>query len=355
MNIVRYEPHHFDALRDAALSVDPLASLAHRPFVDYYYAGQPWCSLFLALDEQGRVLATQGVEQMPFVHEGRTLTVGCGSNFHSFRPGAGAFLFLRCLEGCPLALIFGGSEDTHRILQRRKWLYFDPVDSFQLNRSYDAAPNDTPLRRLAKRTLERFGRRSLATFAHRVPATIRGRMSVHEEPLFSNDLLPRRTPFSFRFAPGADYLNWRYNTGLSFVRYRLFRILDSGRTSGYVVLNDTAGQLVLAHCDGEDAESLAYGIMLSMMEAARADTEPRSAMLVTSHVAMRAVFERLGFHPGRQGRLLALRGGGASMPTPPDTAKWLINFGWGDNGLRAPFLDQPGLTSVHSASPAEGP
>ena len=340
MNIVPYEPHHFNALRAAALSVDPLASLAHRPFVDYYYAGQPWCSLFLALDEDGHVLATQGVEQMPFVHDGQVLTVGCGSNFHSFRPGAGAFLFLRCLEGCPLALIFGGSDDTHQILRRRKLSYFDPAMPLFLNRHYDAVATDTPLRRLAKRALERFGRRPLAAFGSRVPSAVSRTLSVREEQSYGEDLLPRRTPFTFRFAPGPDYLNWRYNTRLPFVRYRLFRVLDGPETSGYVVLNDAPGQLVLAHCDGDDPETLAYGAMLSMVTAARDDAEPRSAMLVTSHAAMREVFERLGFKPGRQGRLLALGGRGGGMPPPPDTSSWLINFEWGDNGLRAPFLDQ---------------
>ena len=43
----------------------------------------------------------------------------------------------------------------------------------------------------------------------------------------------------------ADYLRWRYDPTLPFVRYRCFRIADeTDRSRGYVVLNDQDAQLV---------------------------------------------------------------------------------------------------------------
>lgn len=49
-------------------------------------------------------------------------------------------------------------------------------------------------------------------------------------------MLPGHSPFTFRFAPRVEYLNWRYNLSLSFVRYRLFRILAGARSIGYIIL-----------------------------------------------------------------------------------------------------------------------
>ena len=57
--------------------------------------------------------------------------------------------------------------------------------------------------------------------------------------------------------------DWVY----SFVRYRLYRILRRGEPCGYVILNDLRDRLMVAHCDGDDAEAIVSGVLLSVVDA----------------------------------------------------------------------------------------
>jgi hypothetical protein len=169
-----------------------------------------------------------------------------------------------------------------------------------------------------------------------IPATL----STREERDYTQDLLPRRSPFRFRFAPSPAYLTWRYNTSLSFVRYRLFRILEHQCTVGYVVLNDSPQRILVAQCDGEDAETLAYGVLLSVLQATHGDRELRPVSLVSSHPRMQAIYERFGFRRHRRDRSFALGLRGGKLQVDPDTSNWHVNHDWGDEGLFGPFLDQ---------------
>ena len=257
MRLTEYTPDAFDALRAAAERLG-VAGLRHRPFVDHYYAGNPWCKLHLLTAADGSVAGAIGVDSMRFAAGDRRMTLGFATNFHAAQPGAGGYLYLHWMKTSPFGLVFGGSEDTHRILRRQGWTYFPRVKTLVLNRAYAARPGESAWRRLAKRVLTRFRRRPADRFAARVPALAVERITVHEEDRFTEDMPPRTSPFAFRFAPEVDYLNWRYRTGLSFVRYRVFRVRTEGRTSGYVVLNDAPDRLAVAQCDGESATDLAY-------------------------------------------------------------------------------------------------
>src|SRR5262249_52088042 len=147
-----------------------------------------------------------------------------GTNYHSLQPGAGGFLYRQWLKNCQLAISLGGSEDAHRILKNQKWPYFDGVKRLCLNKAYEAYPGDPPLKRGAKWLARYTMRQVIGKYASRIPGSVRNRIQVREETAYCDDLLPEKSPFEFRFAPGADYLNWRYRLGMPFIRYRLFRI-----------------------------------------------------------------------------------------------------------------------------------
>lgn len=342
MKIIKYSPDKFAALSRAVASRRPESALLHRPFVDYYYATESWCWLLVALDRNDEVVGTLGVDRMEFESESGAMTLGFGSNYNSFLPGVGSFLFLRRLQECPLGLVFWSTADTQKLIKAMGWTYFDDIRRHYLNYTYPSFPKDPAWRKAAKAVLRSLPRKNIGNYASRLEAAATARVSVHPERSFSADMLPRSSPFTFRFAPTLDYLNWRYNTQLPFVRYRLFRIVADQRTAGYVVLNDRPDRLVVAQCDGVDPVTLAYGVMSSIVEAGKDDKTPRTVMLTSSHHSMRKLYRAFGFRMSSADECFAVGGYKQDVPLHPDTSAWLVNFDWGNNELQRPFLDQIG-------------
>jgi hypothetical protein len=341
VRIVEYRPEHFELVRSAAERMG-VEALSHRPFVDHYYTAGQWCRLYLAMVDEATLGATIGFELMPFEYQGRPLTLGLGTNFHSLEPGSGGHLFMQWIKRCEVGFVFGGTADTHRILGHQKWTYFQGVRTYYLNPTYRREENDTALRVLAKWTARRLTPRvDLRRRVRQIGEDGGAGIAVREEREYDASLLPDRSPFTLRFAPSVEYLRWRYDTRLSFVRYRPFRILASGSTAGYVILNDAPDRLIVAQCDARDPAILARGVLLALAEAAREDRRPREMMLTCSHAGMQRLFEQFGLVTNRRwDRSFVLGLNRTKIQISPDTSGWLVNFDWGDNGLRAPFLDQ---------------
>jgi hypothetical protein len=302
--------------------------------VNHYYASSPWCRLYLLVSRDHDVQAVLGLERMPFRYGSQEITVGFATNYHSLERGAGGFLFLHWMKNCDLGISFGGSEDTHRIIRSRRWPYFDGVREYLLNNPYETYAGQPVWKRAAKWIARHSTRRPIGSFASKVPPHVRDGISVEEESIYSDDLLPKRSPFEFRLAPSAEYLAWRYNTQLSFVRYRLFRIVAGRRSVGYVILNEKPDRLLIAQCDGDDAEMLAWGVLMSIVKVGALDRFPRTVLLTCCHPGMQRIYRRFGFqagasHPFALGPVR--RGLGPKAGSTP--SNWLINCDWGDNGL----------------------
>jgi hypothetical protein len=336
VRLAEYTPDRFASLKQFADRIPGRLNLTHRPFVDYYYTGNPWCRLFLALAPDGSVQGTIGVDEMCFASGTREMRIGFGSNYYSLQPGAGGYLYVQWMKQCPYGIVFGGSDDTHRILEKQRWTYFHGVRDMYLNRKFNVYPGEAFWRVAAKAILRRTHRRRLLQFRSRIPPEAAG-ISVSEEADFSVDMLPAQSPFTFRFAPTVAYLRWRYNTRLEFVRYRLFRITSEGKSLGYVILNESPDRIYVAQCDGVNASILAYGVLRSILEAGKSDEKPRMVQLNSSHSEMCRIFETFGFHSEPRECRFALGALRESVDVPPDTSNWLINLDWGDNGLRPPF------------------
>ena len=325
-------------MRAAAASVDN-SGLQHRAFVNHYYASSPFCRLYLAIGSGSAIVGILGVETMPFQHEGRERRLGFGSNFHALKPGAGGLLLLQWLRSCEFGLAFGGSESSLRIFRSQNWVEYPGMRLWYLNRPFTTWKGEPSWKVLAKKAAGWKLRRPIKEYARNLPSCARD-VSVEEEREYSDDLLPSRSPFSFRFAPSRKHLEWRYALGLSFVRYRLFRILRGGRTEGYVVLNDQPRQILVSQCDGSDAEVLACGILHAVLKLGSEGDPSRTVLLTSSHPRMERLFHEFGFrNDGSRDFLI-----GGLRKTSPDigteTSNWLVNFDLGDNGLRSPFLDE---------------
>lgn len=344
MRLLTYSPQHFEAVRTFAIRAG-VPILAHRPFVDYYYAARDSCKLYLFMENDHSVIGTLGIELLRFEYCGQEIIAGVGTNYHVSRSGAGGYLFLHWMKTCPFSLEFGGSEDVHRIISQQRWKYFKGIKTYVLSSDYPVNPGNTWLHAAAKWVLRRARRRNVREYSSRIAREALTSISVREERGYTQDLLTWKSPFVFRLAPSIDYLEWRYNLALPFVRYRLFRVLTQGRTLGYVVLSDFPNRIVVAQCDGDDPWGLAYGALLSLLEVARDDQKPRTVLLNCSHVQMQPVYEQFGFRTGSKDFPFALGSLRQKIDISCDTSRWLVNFDWGDHGLVGSVpLENPGPT-----------
>ena len=346
--VIRYEPAAFEALREAVAPLGRSLALQHRPFVDYYYASRDSCALFLFLDSHGAITGTIGVELMPFRAGPRDIVFGFSSNFNALRPGVGAYLYTTWMRSCEIGINFGGSPDFHRLIRGQGWTYLPWPKVYYLNVPFTARDGDPWWLKAAKRGASWCVQHSVARGAQRLDAAELERVAVREEHAYDESLVPLRSPFALRFAPGVDYLRWRYALDLPFVTYRLFRVLDDGRSTGYVVVKD-GDPVLIAHCDGEDPVTLAHGVLLALRCVSHGDARPRGVLLAAAHPRMVAVYRRFGFRLKRPARPFALGAFRRDLDVPAATARWHVGLDVGDNGLRPPFRDQmsrPGTPAV---------
>lgn len=352
MPIVEYAPELFGALQQMVAKLKGIMNLAHRPFVDYYYASHGRCRLYLYLSDSGTVLGTLGRELVRFEYKSEAITVRFGSNWYSLSRGVGHQLSTFSDESNlnSTATMLMASKAALLRMRRRGWIFIEGVRGYFLNGPCSLNPGHSWWRRRANSMIRSVAGMKISNYASRIPSNVIAGIAVREERSYSQDLLPSRCPFSFRLASTVEYLSWRYNLSLSFVRYRLFRIVVQGRSVGYVILNESREQIIVAQCDGEDSKALAYGILLSILEIARDDQKPRTVFLACCHRNMCQVFESFGFRqrPGQGDLPFAFRTPPPRFETAPDISNWLINYDWADNGLLAPFLDQVKDTSRYS-------
>jgi hypothetical protein len=337
VKLVTYTPDHFPLVARAAASASGASSLGHRPFVDYYYATRDWCRLYFVLDRD-EVQAMIGIEQVPFEYEGTPVTLACGSNLATVHGGAGGLLFLHWVRSGEFTCVFGGSDDMHRLVRSQRWTYFHGIRVLRLNRSYVARADEAWWRAAAKRIAQTL--RPRVDVARRARAVATAVQAI-EEPAITADMLPVSSPFTLRMNGTIEYLDWRYAGDLSFVRYRHFRLVTD-RTCGYVIINDKPDAILVAQADADDPTTLATGIIAAIGRVAGERGARRAVVLTCAHAEMMATFHAVGFRSDRTERQLAIGRRGRPCQFSPDTSRWLVNFDWIDNGLRAPFLDQPG-------------
>ena len=341
MAIVEYTPELFEKLQEMVARVPRNMNLAYRPFVDYYYASRSWCKLYVYLSDSGRVVGTIGCDLMRFEQDSREIAVRLSSNWFSLQPGVGGKLTRFSAQANPnsFGMLLMASRAALTVVGHQGWVPIAGLTGYFLN-GCSLHPWNAWWKSAANLLVQGCVGKKLSRFASRIPPEVKARITVREEHSYSPDMLPRRSPFSFRFAPTVEHLEWRYNLSLSFVRYRLFRILAGGASVGYVILNESGEQIMVAQCDGEDAAVLAYGVLLAILQAGAHDQRPRLVFLSCCHAEMQAIYERFGFMRRLGGEIPF---GFRNLPPGLDASKissWLVNYDWSDNGLQAPFPDQ---------------
>lgn len=330
--IVRYTPDHFPLVAEFARQVGA-TPLLYQGFVDHYYASSEHGRLFLLLKGE-TIEATVGVEYLPMQAYGKRFTLGFGSNFYSRSPGLGGLLFLHWLKSCDAGVVFGGSADTHALVKRTGWRYFDGLYEYTTPFEFRCWQDEPRWKAALKTALRTLLRRHLVV-GGRNPRY--DHLSIHEESGFEPSLLAFAPGPACALRPDADYLNWRYSPQLPFIRYRLFRLLSGRDTAGYVVIKDDPREIVVSHGDASDPSWLAFGSLLALEEVMRQDRQPRPVVITASHAAVRGVLASFGLRALLSPRPFAVSPLRRGPEVPTDLAEWCVNFGWGDNDLRPPF------------------
>jgi hypothetical protein len=278
------------------------------------------------------------VDRLRFENRGKEIKIDMATNFYTLKPGLGGFLWLQWMKNCSVGLVFGGSDDSHKILKRQKFTYYPDVNTYTLNATFISYPGDAQWKKITKKLLRALmGRRLRDLQTHR-PGELAAMITVKEIPSEAGRQM-ENSCFLFHFAPTNEYLRWRYNSTLDVVHYRWFDLFEGGVRIGYCVLNDASDQIIVAHSDGTDAQKLAYGTLKAIFVASTNDRSKRSALLVSSHPEMQAIFTRAGFRQDGGGRPVAI-GSLRSKVELPQSSEWLINFGVGDNDLRTSTFHQ---------------
>ena len=340
MPIVKYNPDHFQQLQEMVDKLARITSFSHRPFVDYYYTTNDWCDLFLYMDSKNDIVGTLGIDKLRFEIHSREIIIGFGNNFYSLSPGPGGILFINWLKTTSYGGVLGGSKNFHKIISRQNWSYYKGINTLLLNQKRSYSKNEALWRKGAKLLLNLSGNKSIAKLASRIPNSIKKRLSVEEVVEFQEDMVKIPSSFDFRFSPTLDYLRWRYNTHLSFVRYRIFRLLDSGELAGFAVFNKSPVKILLAHCDGKSPSILAYGVLLALSELGKTYKKRPEIDIASCNPQMKKIFRAAGFREIIEEKKFAIGTLKKKPDIPPNTSNWLVNIDWNDNGLRSPFLDQ---------------
>jgi hypothetical protein len=341
MEFIRYTPAHYALLRERREEPHFPAAFLHQPFVDWYYTQSDHCHLALFL-EKGELAGCIGVERMNFDAGGQTLAVAASNNHVAFLPGIGGLQLLYWMRTAPYTLVFGGSQETHAILRPHGWHYFAPIPVLLANRRWSCAGQPWGWRRLLKGALARLSPElHLARLRHAIRRQCGSPLlQVREVSQMEPAMLPTASPFQFRFAPSVDYLRWRYDPRLPFVRYRLFFIQDGAQAVGYVILKESPGQILVSQCDGNEVQRLCGGVLLALAALTEQDSTPRELQLSCCHPQMQRIFLAFGFQNSFHARPFVMGARRGALPVARDARHWLVNFDWSDNGLRPPFLAQ---------------
>ena len=228
MPLVAYShAEHFDLLREASETRRGFGLLGHEPFIRWYYTSSDRCRLWLFLGGAGELQGLIGIERLRLDFGGeRTLSIGFGHQFHAFEQGIGGVLFLHWLRSEKVAITYGGSADTHRIVDAQRWVRVPGVRELFVNPSPSAPPRSPGVRRAARALRNWAVRRDLRRFSNGLPTRMRDRFTIRRITEYATDMGARPSAFHVRLRYDADHLAWRYAQDLSFIRYHAFEILD---------------------------------------------------------------------------------------------------------------------------------
>lgn len=335
MKIVPFAAEHTGALiagLDKAGLDAPLLRI--EPYVRHYYLSNPACRLMLMLDGDGQIAATLGSEKIRLRIGSETFDAAVLSSTFSLLPGAFPLLFMHWMKSAEVGLAFPGNALLQDMFARQKrWVAIPGLRRYWLNWSYPVLPDDPAWKSLAK-PLARWARRVDASgFERRLRGIAPAGLALREERRFDSGMTPRAaTAFGFRVEPDADFLDWRFDSDLDYVRYRIFRIERGARSCGCIVIAEWPHCLLVSHADCDDVHTLSCAILLAIARLNQGEHRHRKVLLSSMHSGMQQWLSRYGFEP--EPRDTAFHVAAFGNRALPQCAQddWLVNLDIGDAG-----------------------
>ena len=292
------------------------------------------CRLFYFLAPNGDILATLGSEKISLRIAGELRTGAIMSNTYSLKPGTFSFLLMHWMRSIELGIMFPGNALLREMLDKqRRWRPILGLRTYYLNWGYPNLEGDSTVKRLLKPVARRLGRIDASSFTSRIEKSGWHDYRIVEERDISDEMADRRGDFGFRLEETPNYLNWRFSTNLSHINYRIFRLLKAEATCGYVVVSEWPHRLVISHCDGDDPEELALGVLLAIAAVNNDTNRYRQVVLSSLDKKMCAVFDQYGFRPNPSDTPFYLANVNAGeIPADARPGDWLVNLDMGDAG-----------------------
>lgn len=342
MKIVEFSTAYAPALNLALAQSSVGAELLRIPaFVEHYFLGNGSARLYLLMSDQGEVCATLGSERVRMEIAGVETDVSVLSNTFAFRPGAFPLLMMQWMRGCTTGMVFPGNALLRdMVASQTRWIGVPGLRIHWLNWSHPSYPGDSLLKRVAKPILRRLARVDVASLGRRIAADTQGRLVLEEVNKVDDEMVACRGPFSLRLAETASYYNWRFRTDLSFVKYRVFKVVKVGKVGGFVILADWKKSVVVAHCDGADVDDLSRAVLLSIAIVNDSGHRYRKVLLSTMHHRMQSIYQAYGFRPEpKETPFFIARFKGDALPSV--YPEGLVNLDLWDGGLIVGLVYRP--------------
>ncbi|WP_088286364.1 hypothetical protein [Ideonella sp. A 288] len=335
MKVVPFTADHAETLiagLDRAGLDAPL--LRVEPFMRHYYLSSPDCQLLLLLDDDDRITATLGSERVRLRIGGNLLDAAVISSTFSLSPGAFPMLLMQWMRSTELGVAFPGNPLLQAMFARqRRWVAVPGLRRFWLNWGYPVSADDPGWKQHLKPLARWIRRVDASRFEDRVRGLAPAGLSLREEARFDDTMVPTAAAFGLRIEPGADYLNWRFDTTLDHVKHRIFRIEREARSVGHVVISEWAHCVNVSHCDAEDAHTLVCAVLMAVSRVNQGEDRHRAVILTSMHAGMQPVLAQFGFSPAPADSPMYLAAFG-SHGLPIDRGDdWLVNLDLGDGGM----------------------
>ncbi|MCF6312322.1 MAG: hypothetical protein L3J39_07705 [Verrucomicrobiales bacterium] len=332
MKIVRYSPERFSDLCVVVEKMNRGHALAIEKLINHYYHDNSWCQLHLAIgDDSHSIVGTIGFESIPFLLNGKAISIGFGNNFHTLEEGCGGLLFMKWVRNQPYSMVYNCSKDTQKLTAAQRWKQLEGIQSLSYNAPAYRNPRQSSFTHFLKTAIKRLLRKPpLQKIVERNDFLPHINVSVTEEKSFHPDMLEFESSFDFRVAPDLDYLNWRFSTNWNLFSYRIFSIKCSGEYRGFVVLHDTPNQVYIAHADGSNPLELVKAELLALAQV----SGKRPSFLCSSVPEITDHLNQIGFRTNSAVPCVQFS---SSLPIT-EIKRPMINFAVGDNDLRTDFM-----------------